>query len=213
MGQTFSVHIDVAGHRIPGTWWAWGGATQGGERSESPSYGTEVEVPAVIELLDLVVAGAVSAEEARNVLNHIATTINEKMRDGYSKYLSFDELDDQTEDAPQQPKQPAPAPTLDERWVYAVSSETDPRAIKIGVATDIPRRLRSLQVGCPSPILLRWSERGGYPLERHLHNTFADRRISGEWFDFRDVADPVKEIDAAARAFLRQFEGDEPDAA
>ena len=206
MGQTFSVHINVAGQRIPDTLWAWGGATHGGDRSAAPSYGTEVEVPAVIELLDLVAAGTVSAEEARDVLNHIATSINQKMHDEYSKYLSFDDLDDESEGVHQPPKNPAPALELDERWVYAVSSEADPRAIKIGVATNISTRLRSLQVGCPSPIMLRWNERGGYALERHLHETFAGQRISGEWFDFRSVSNPVKVIADAARPFLAQFD-------
>ncbi|MFW3477472.1 GIY-YIG nuclease family protein, partial [Streptomyces microflavus] len=72
---------------------------------------------------------------------------------------------------------PAAAPALDKRWVYAVSSEADPKAIKIGVAGDIDRRVRSLQIGSASRIVLRWSEQGGYPLERHLHTAFGDLRI------------------------------------
>jgi hypothetical protein len=187
----------------------WGLVQASEIRCHVPSYGTEIEVPAVIELLDLVVAGDISAEEARACLNRTAVSINEEMHREYSRRLSFDE------DVPTPPKQPvAPeAPVLDSRWVYAVSSESDPKAIKIGVAGDISKRLRALQIGSASPIALRWSTPGGYPLERHLHETFDKRRISGEWFDFRRVADPVKKIAEAANIFLKQFDSDQPDAA
>lgn len=204
MGQTFIVNLDVAGHRIPATSWNWGMAAHGEARSAAPSYGTEIEVPAVIELLELVVAGAVSAKEASDCLNRIATAINEKMDAKYSQYLTFD---DEPASGRMPPTQsPSEPPALDERWVYAVSSEDDPKAIKIGVARDINQRIRSLQIGSASPIVLRWSERGGFPLERHLHEVFDHQRISGEWFDFRQHGNPQRAIKDAARAFLAQFE-------
>lgn len=209
MGASFTVQLDVAGHRIEGVSMTWGLVQASEIRCHVPSYGTEIEVPAVIHLLDLVVSGDISAEEARACLNGIAVSINEEMDREYSRRLSFDE-DAQT--SPRQSVAPE-EPVLDSRWVYAVSSENDPKAIKIGVAGDIPKRIRSLQIGSASPIALRWSARGGYPLERHLHETFGKRRISGEWFNFRQVADPIKKIAESANVFLKQFDSDQTDAA
>lgn len=211
MGSNFAVHLNVAGHRIEDVSMDWGLVQAGQIRCQEPSYGTGIEVPAVIQLLNLVVSGDASAEEVRDCLNHMATSINQEMDRQYSRYLSFDEA---PSDAQTPAQEPAPkVPALDSRWVYAVSSEADQKAIKIGVARDIYKRVRSLQIGSASPIVLRWSARGGYPLERHLHETFDKKRISGEWFDFRRVADPVKKIDGAAKSFLEQFEGEQPDAA
>ncbi|WP_141666017.1 GIY-YIG nuclease family protein [Streptomyces hirsutus] len=71
--------------------------------------------------------------------------------------------------------------------------------------------MKSLQMGSASLLALRWSTRGGFLLERHLHDRFTQRRINGEWFDFRRVADPVQEIAEAADEFLRQFGESNPD--
>jgi len=210
VGQDFIADIQVAGHHISNTSWLWGTIASGQSRSSDPTYGTHVEVPAVIELLDLVVAGKVPAEEARACLVYIGTSISEEMDREYSRGLSFEEESGRTQTPPKKPADPE-TPALDNRWVYAVSSEDDPKAIKIGVARDIPKRLRVLQIGSASPIVLRWSERGGYALERHLHEKFQKRRISGEWFDFRKVANPVRKIAAEASIFLRQFQAGETD--
>lgn len=200
MPNSFTVDLNVAGHRIENVAMTWGFIQAGDPRSEAPSYGTDIEVPAVIQLLDLVVSGVASAEEVRDGLNHIATSIIDQMHRESSRHLSF------VEGQQAQAQQPtAKAPVLDRRWVYAVSSEADPKAIKIGVAQDIGKRLRSLQIGSASPIVLRWSTRGGYPLERHLHETFDKKRISGEWFDFRRIANPVKAIADAAGVFLADY--------
>lgn len=210
MPSSFTLDLNVAGQRIEKVAMTWGLVQAGDARSEAPSYGTDIEVPAVIQLLDLIASGVASAEEVRDGLNHVAISIIDEMHRENSRHLSFaDEMAEGQTSIQAAPK----APTLDKRWVYAVSSEADPKAIKIGVAQDIPKRLRSLQMGSASPIVLRWSARGGYPLERHLHETFDKRRISGEWFDFRRVANPVKKIDEAADIFLKQFESGHPDAA
>jgi hypothetical protein len=95
---------------------------------------------------------------------------------------------------------------IDSRWVYAVSTEADPTSIKIGVAANIQKRLKQLQVGSASPIALRWQSPGGFPLESYLHEKFNRLRIAGEWFNFQHTADPVKAINKAAQAFLQQFE-------
>ncbi|MFF3930398.1 hypothetical protein [Streptomyces hirsutus] len=71
--------------------------------------------------------------------------------------------------------------------------------------------MKSLQTGSASLLVLRWSARGGFLLERHLHDRFTQRRINGEWSDFRRVADPVQEIAEAADELLRQFGESNPD--
>lgn len=95
---------------------------------------------------------------------------------------------------------------MDARWVYAVSTEADPKSIKIGVAGNIQKRLKQLQIGSASPIVLRWQSPGGFPLESHLHEKFTRLRIVGEWFNFQRTADPVKAINKAAQAFLQQYD-------
>ncbi|MFB7560598.1 GIY-YIG nuclease family protein [Streptomyces brevispora] len=95
---------------------------------------------------------------------------------------------------------------MDSRWVYAVSTEADPKSIKIGVAGNIQKRLKQLQIGSASPIVLRWQSPGGFPLESHLHEKFTRLRIVGEWFNFQRTADPVKAINKAARTFLQQYD-------
>ncbi|MFB6445943.1 GIY-YIG nuclease family protein, partial [Bacillus velezensis] len=152
---------------------------------------------------DLIISGDTSAEEVRDGLNDIATSIIDEMHRENARHLSFDDGLSKVQ-SQSQPSTSEPL-VLDRRWVYAVSSEADPKAIKIGVAQDISKRLRALQMGSASPIELRWSARGGFPLERHLHASFNKKRISGEWFDFRQVTDPVKAISAAARGFLADY--------
>ncbi|MFF3459686.1 GIY-YIG nuclease family protein [Streptomyces sp. NPDC002730] len=208
MGQTFTVHLKIAGRSIRGVSLNWG-LIQGSEvRREAPSHGPDIEVPAVIEILDLITSGAVTAQEARDVLNTVATKIIEK------KACEYEDLEDLMESMEavmnlrrRIPKQPA----LDSRWVYVVSSEDNPKTLKIGVATEVESRMKSLQTGSASPLVLRWSAHGGFLLERHLHDGFDQRRINGEWFDFRRVADPVQVIAEAAEEFLQQFDEFNPD--
>ncbi|CDR18128.1 GIY-YIG nuclease family protein [Streptomyces iranensis] len=199
MAQTFTVDLKIGGYSIRGVSLNWGLFHGSEVRREAPSYGTDIDIPAVIEILDLIASGAVTAQEARDVLDAVATEINDK------KDREFEEMEERMDAAmrvgPRIPKQP----TLDSRWVYVVSSKDSPKAVKIGVATEVESRIKSLQRGSASPLVLRWSARGGFPLERHLHDRFGQRRISGEWFDFRRVADPVQVIAEAAEEFLRQF--------
>lgn len=209
MGQSFTVNLDVAGQSIHGVLLNWG-LIAGDARTSAPSYGVDIEVPAVIGLLDLVISGAVTASEARESLNRVAVDINERMDRLYDQYLESDERAERLS-----AETSVTAPRLDSRWVYAVSSEADTHAVKIGVATDIDKRLKSLQMGSASPIVLRWKSRGGYPLERHLHRVFDEQRISGEWFRFTKFVAPVATISKAAEEFLEQYGAaahDEPSA-
>lgn len=198
MGATFTVDLNVAGHPIPAVSLSWGLIGASHPRQDALSYGTDIEVPAVIELLDLVAAGTVSAAEARDCLNSLAVEINERMDKEYEE--RWDRIERPAR-VPEQPQQ-----RLDSRWVYAISTEDNPKVIKIGVATDIAKRIKSLQIGSAATLVLRWSAQGGYALENHLHEAFRKKRTHGEWFDFGRVADPAKKINEAARAFLGRFE-------
>jgi hypothetical protein len=193
VAATFTVRLNVSGHRIEKVrlhWGLWGGEA----RQDAPSYGVDIEVPAVIELLELIANGTIAVEEARDNLNHMATVIIERM----------DREHDELIEAMEKPL-PRSAPKqerFDDRWVYAISTDENPDLIKIGVAKDIAQRVRSLQVGSATMLELRWSSRGGYPLERYLHDHFQEGRTHSEWFDFQGVPDPVGEIDVVARHFL-----------
>lgn len=61
--------------------------------------------------------------------------------------------------------------------------------IKIGVSTNVPRRMAAISKGgqMPSgmtvgPVDLLATTPGGYQLESRLHAQFADARVDGEWF-------------------------------
>lgn len=199
MGATFTVDLNVAGHLIGSVSLNWGLVGGSHIRQDAPSYGTDIEIPAVIEILDLVAAGAVTAAEARDCLESLAVEINERMDREYEE--RWDRVERQAA-VPQQPQKER----LDSRWVYAISTEDNPKVIKIGVATDIAKRMKSLQIGSAATLVLRWSAQGGYPLENHLHEAFRKRRMHSEWFSFDRVADPAKKINEEAQVFLRRFE-------
>ena len=144
-------------------------------------------------------------KKPENKLNRLATVINEQMDREYDELIEAIERP-LPHSARQQER-------LDDRWVYAISTEDNRDSIKIGVANNISQRVKSLQAGSATKLKLRWSAHGGYPLERHLHDQFEQLRIHGEWFNFQGVSDPVGEIDVAARHFLRRYDdaqGSEP---
>lgn len=205
MGATFTANLNVAGHSIRDVSLTWGFVQGGHLRQDAPSYGTDIEVPAVVELLDLIAAGVVTVAEARESLNDLASEINERMDREHEE--RWDHTERRRAPVPEQPQQEC----LDPRWVYAISTEGNPKVIKIGVATNIAKRVKSLQIGSSDRLVLRWSAQGGYPLEAHLHEAFRKNRTHGEWFDFHRAADPVKKITGAALVFLRRFEA-APDA-
>lgn len=64
--------------------------------------------------------------------------------------------------------------------VYFVQSMTG--EIKIGMATNIKSRLKSLQTANPSKLVLLAHVHGGPPQERAYHRQFAAHRLHGEWF-------------------------------
>jgi hypothetical protein len=57
------------------------------------------------------------------------------------------------------------------------------RAVKIGRAGDVARRLRSLQTASPDPLtLITWTT-GGARQERFWHGRFRHLHIRGEWYE------------------------------
>lgn len=58
--------------------------------------------------------------------------------------------------------------------------------IKIGVATDLSKRLAALQTGSPAELRLLGTMTGDMADERALHVRFRDHRLRGEWFSPAD---------------------------
>ncbi|MFW3477306.1 hypothetical protein [Streptomyces microflavus] len=57
MGQTFIIHMDVAGHRITDTSWNWGIIPDGQARSSDPSYGRELKYLPLLSYLTWLLPG------------------------------------------------------------------------------------------------------------------------------------------------------------
>jgi hypothetical protein len=162
-----------------------------------PEPRTEIDVMAVMDMLELIDRGEVSAAEVRGVLERVVRELREEFERG-------EDLSDQDLSGLEQRAAPARQEDRDDRLVYAVSSQVDPKAVKIGVSKDVAARRKTLQPGSGSPLVVRWTSCGGGWLEERLHERFAARALGGEWFDFRDVADPIQMIERAARKLLRQ---------
>ncbi len=73
-----------------------------------------------------------------------------------------------------------PAKTL-RRSVYFIAGDSGP--IKIGMASDIRRRLRELQRGSPVKLAVLAATEGGGLIECWYHQRFASHRLHGEWFE------------------------------
>jgi len=78
--------------------------------------------------------------------------------------------------------------------VYFIStiSEKHGDFLKIGVTSDIDRRMKEIQTGCPLPLKLECiiptsSKSAAYLLESQLHNKFNQFMTCGEWFVKGDV--------------------------
>lgn len=67
--------------------------------------------------------------------------------------------------------------------VYFIRRKGDPSGlIKIGLTSDLSRRLASMETTIPEGIDLLVAIDGGEPVEAHFHALFRDSRVSGEWF-------------------------------
>lgn len=57
--------------------------------------------------------------------------------------------------------------------------------VKIGIATDVRRRLGQVQVGYPWKLGIVRVIDGDRRTERWMHRKYKDRRLNGEWFEWQ----------------------------
>lgn len=79
-------------------------------------------------------------------------------------------------------------------FVYVIgSTEGYPGSlVKIGVTTDLRKRLQTFQSGSPVRLAVLWAVPGDQSVELWLHREFSVERRHGEWFELGP--DPVKMI-------------------
>jgi hypothetical protein len=92
---------------------------------------------------------------------------------------------------PKEPQSEIPAPGEDltpedksikfQEWVYFIRCE-ETKKIKIGKAEDPSWRLRQLQTGNASKLVLLGAIAGSLEVEKQIHEKFAHLRFQGEWF-------------------------------
>ncbi|WPZ05514.1 GIY-YIG nuclease family protein [Pelagerythrobacter marinus] len=63
--------------------------------------------------------------------------------------------------------------------------------VKIGHSCNPQRRLETLQSGCPMPLVIEATMRGGRAQEMALHSRFAAHRRQGEWFELTPEIDAL----------------------
>jgi Meiotically up-regulated gene 113 len=68
-------------------------------------------------------------------------------------------------------------------FVYFIQCQS---AVKIGTATDLRRRLNSIQNCNPTVLTLRCFLAGGHAMEASCHAHWAESQIRGEWFHAHD---------------------------
>lgn len=96
---------------------------------------------------------------------------------------------------------------------FAPASDTE-TFVKIGVSGNVYERIAGIRAGCPFAIeMTLWTYVGyrkvAYRLESALHDAFANRRMSGEWFKFNMASQSDKnEFHAMTKLlFERHTEG------
>lgn len=62
------------------------------------------------------------------------------------------------------------------------------RHIKIGISSDVQRRLGSIQTGCPFPVKLlgQWRTPHARKVEKAAHKALMKYRTTGEWFNIAE---------------------------
>lgn len=94
----------------------------------------------------------------------------------------------------------------DTRWLYVMRSGD---LVKIGIATDVERRLHNLRAGAPKGLHLM-SKRElpalfAIQTERAIHRQLADKAHGREWFSITS-SDALKLIDAGSKAAWRALD-------
>jgi transcriptional regulator with XRE-family HTH domain len=141
----------------------------------------------------------------------------EKMSQRHTQEAMLPDVDDEPEMAyssasascrPMRCSPPLPMPTAEETktFVYFVR---DDECVKIGHATDLAKRLRTLQIGNPRPLVLEASVRGGRTLELALHQRLSVHRLDRrtEWFLLspRQVQEVLRSVPRVEVDELRPF--------
>lgn len=81
----------------------------------------------------------------------------------------------------------------DERVVYFIASEAG--QIKIGIANDPEKRIRTLQTSHPAKLSILATCPGGQAKEREYHQRFAAHRLHGEWFERHpDILEEIERL-------------------
>lgn len=83
--------------------------------------------------------------------------------------------------------------------IYVISLG-DSAMVKIGHGENPKNRVTQLQIGSPTPLILQWTHEGGDDLESHLHATFTEYRVRGEWFDLTPIGDVSAAVTAVRKA-------------
>lgn len=93
------------------------------------------------------------------------------------------------------------APT---KFLYVICEGKDAQSVKIGFSVDPDKRVRQLQTGHASPLVVFYKEEieaeKVRPLERIVHRLLSHRRQKGEWFSL-NPADAVLEIKHAVMRY------------
>lgn len=66
--------------------------------------------------------------------------------------------------------------------VYFLQAGGPERPIKIGISSNLPKRLGELQDANPEPLTVLFTYEGDFSEEARLHNMFRDYWLGGEWF-------------------------------
>lgn len=93
-------------------------------------------------------------------------------------------------------------------WIYIIGVEKNP--VKIGIATDLRKRLGHLQIGCPDELIVhhtvRAPTRNLKVIEGLAHRRLHSSHRRGEWFNV-DADDALAEVRAIADHVAAQESG------
>lgn len=85
------------------------------------------------------------------------------------------------------------------RFIYFVQAENGP--IKIGVASNLEKRIGNLRGSSPVKLTLLFATHGGATAEANLHHRFREHRLHGEWFaPHPDILAEIERLKETANA-------------
>lgn len=99
-----------------------------------------------------------------------------KKKDEEQKAIELDKIEKKRRDQEQSYKKRYPG------FIYFIQGESG-GSVKIGYASDITKRIKTLQTGFPETLIIVKSFPGNIDDEGNIHQEFKDFRIRGEWFE------------------------------